>query len=166
MPTLPALQFHMTEKLDVDWAISLGKFDGSDWSLHSTTLSGLWPHHTKVSLAALAAQQQPQQQQPLAAHRSVPCAAAPASAPLHSAVPSLLPLGSPFCQPRQHVRGDRGAQPGAYLATLSPPFYHHPPLSRRSPTSPRPTTRAAPATWTRTARRGPSAPSCGAPSCA
>ncbi|PSC76164.1 ABC transporter C family member 13 isoform X1 isoform A [Micractinium conductrix] len=45
-------QFHMTEKLDVDWAISLGKFDGSDWSLHSTTLSGLWPHHTKVPYVA------------------------------------------------------------------------------------------------------------------
>ncbi|KAL4451647.1 hypothetical protein ABPG75_007309 [Micractinium tetrahymenae] len=45
-------QFHMTEKLEVDWLISLGKYEGANWTLGIAEETGLYPHTTKVPYAA------------------------------------------------------------------------------------------------------------------
>ncbi len=43
-------QFHMTEKHEVDWSISLGAYEpgSANWTLTNTSLSGLYPHFTKA----------------------------------------------------------------------------------------------------------------------
>lgn len=47
-------QFHMTDKHDIDWTISLGAYEpgSANWTLTNTSLSGLYPHFTKVPYAS------------------------------------------------------------------------------------------------------------------
>ncbi|PRW20961.1 OS-9 isoform X3 isoform B [Chlorella sorokiniana] len=42
-------QFHVTDKHEVDWRISLGRFQPpSNWTVEATKMSGIYPHFTKV----------------------------------------------------------------------------------------------------------------------
>jgi hypothetical protein len=41
-------QFHMTDKHDIDWVIALGQYESSNWTLASTSRSGLYPENTLV----------------------------------------------------------------------------------------------------------------------
>ncbi len=47
-------QFHMTESNQVDWVISLGRYESSDWMLRNTTSAGLFPDGVQVGGGALA----------------------------------------------------------------------------------------------------------------
>lgn len=178
----------MTEKLEVDWVISLGKYEAANWTLGATEESGLYPHTTKVRTLAGA--------WPAALLLCVAgatCCDAPSAGRNCGRRCSGVWPGSqarvPACCPVFEHRGQAGRAHNAerlfsiffqVFASLSPPRLGSapnpnpthltptgPPPPRRCPTPPTPLGRATTASlMRRTPAPDRSAPSCAAPSCA
>jgi hypothetical protein len=173
----PPTQFHMTDKHEVDWVISLGRFQpaASNWTAANASLTGLYPHFTRVGPPLLPCSSGAQ---------TFSCACPPinaAGSTLHGGRRLLLAQPRVSCSVAGGRSGHEVGEPARACArTIAAALRRshprcvqrqgasaHPPccLLCRCHTCLRPTPAATTAIWTPT-RTAASAPYCAALSCA